>query len=86
MLVNYEFISEVGTLKIINKTIANLVGKGITFTTAEFHKHKIMDTVSKIISKSQIDLFMVKMRLTMMGPLSKGLKKVEGFKEYEKEK
>lgn len=50
----------------MNKTIANLVSKGINFSVAEFHKYKVMDTVSNIIAKSQLDLFMVKMKMTML--------------------
>lgn len=50
----------------MNKTITNLVSKGIKFTVADFHKYKVMDTVSNIIAKSQLDLFMVKMKMTMV--------------------
>ena len=50
----------------MNKTITNLVSKGIKFTVADFQKNKVMDTVSKIIAKNQLDLFMVKMKMTML--------------------
>jgi hypothetical protein len=50
----------------MNKTITNLVSKGIKFTVADFHKYNVMDTVSNIIAKSQLDLFMVKMKMTML--------------------
>lgn len=50
----------------MNKTISNLVSKGINFSVADFHKYKVMDTVSNIIAKNQLDLFMVKMKMTML--------------------
>lgn len=50
----------------MNKAISNLVAKGITFSVADFHKFKVMDTVSNIIAKSQLDLFLVKMKMTML--------------------
>lgn len=50
----------------MNKAISNLVAKGINFSVADFHKFKVMDTVSNIIAKSQMDLFFVKMRMTML--------------------
>lgn len=66
VLGNYSLIEEVSTLKIMNKTITNLTSKGIYFSVAEFHKYRVMDTVSSIIAKSQLDLFMVKMKMTML--------------------
>lgn len=66
ILGNYNLIEEVSTLKIMNKAISNLVAKGINFSVADFHKFKVMDTVSNIIAKSQLDLFLVKMKMTML--------------------
>ena len=66
VLGNYSLIEEVLTLKTMNKTITNLTSKGIYFSVAEFHKYKVMETVSNIIAKSQLDLFMVKMKMTML--------------------
>lgn len=63
---NYGLIEEVSTLKIMNKSISNLTSKGINFSVAEFHKYKVLDTVSRIIAKSQLDLFLVKMKMTMI--------------------
>lgn len=50
----------------MNKAISNLVSKGINFSVADFHKYKVMETVTKIISKSQLDLFLIKMKMTMI--------------------
>lgn len=50
----------------MNKTITNLTKKGIEFTTAEYKKYKVLDTVKSIISKSQMELFMIKMKMTML--------------------
>lgn len=54
----------------MNKAISNLVSKGIVFSVADFHKHKVLETVTRIISKSQIDLFWIKMKMTMLSPNS----------------
>lgn len=66
ILGNYCLVEEVSTLKIMNKSISNLTSKGITFSTAEFHKYKVLETVSRIIAKGQLDLFLVKMKMTMI--------------------
>ena len=66
VLANYYLIEEIFTLKTFNKTIMNLVNKGIYFSSAEFQKHKVVETVSNFISKSQLDLFLIKMKLTML--------------------
>ena len=55
----------------------NLVNKSVIFTTAEFHKYKVLDTVSHFISKSQVDLFLLKARLTILC-LQKPLESGEG--------
>jgi len=68
VLGNYRLILEVSTLKIMNKTISNLAAKGITFSLADFHKYKLMETVSSIIAQSQMDLFLIKMKMAMLTP------------------
>lgn len=50
----------------MNKTISNLVSKGIHFSVADFHKYQVMQTVSRIIAQNQMDLFLVKMKMTML--------------------
>lgn len=50
----------------MNKTISNLVSKGINFSVADFHKYQVMQTVSSIIAQNQMDLFLVKMKMTML--------------------
>jgi hypothetical protein len=50
----------------MNKTISNLVSKGIHFSVADYHKYKVLDTVTKIITHNQMDLFWVKMKMTML--------------------
>ena len=42
-------MEELFTLKTFNKTIMNLVNKGIYFTKAELEKYKVVETVSKFI-------------------------------------
>ncbi len=68
ILGNYSLIEEVSTLKIMNKSICNLTAKGINFSVGEFHKYKVLQTVSGIIAKSQLDLFLVKMKMSMISP------------------
>lgn len=68
VLGNYRLILEVSTLKTMNKTISNLTAKGITFSLADFHKYKLMETVSSIIAQSQMDLFLIKMKMAMLAP------------------
>lgn len=50
----------------MNKTISNLTSKGIHFSVADFHKHQVLQTVSGIIAQNQMDLFLVKMKMTML--------------------
>lgn len=66
LLGNYSLVEELFTLKTFNKSIVNLVSKGVPFSVAEFRKHRILDTVSNFISKSQLELFMVKLKLTIL--------------------
>ena len=44
----------------------NLVKKEIYFTKGELEKYQVVETVSKFISKNQIDLFLVKMKMTIL--------------------
>lgn len=61
----------------MNKAISNLVSKGVIFSVAEFHKYRVMETVSNIIAKSQLDLFLVKMKMTMLSiGTDKGARKI----------
>lgn len=55
-----------------NKTIANLVEKGVVFSGKEFEEHQILETVSHFITKSQVDLFLLhaKISLLSMGCIS----------------
>jgi hypothetical protein len=66
VLSNYRLIEEVFTLKTMNKTISNLANKGILFSVAEYHKYKVMDTVSRIIAHNQMQLFLIKMQMSML--------------------
>ena len=66
LLSNYYLVSEIFTLKTFNKTILNLVNKGIYFSVAELTKYKVVETVSNFISKNQLELFMVKMKMTVL--------------------
>jgi len=68
VLGNYRLILEVSTLKTMNKTISNLASKGITFSLADFHKYQLMETVSTMIAQSQMDLFLIKMKMAMLNP------------------
>lgn len=38
----------------MNKTISNLTKKGISFSTGEYKKYHVLDTVKNIISKNQM--------------------------------
>lgn len=66
VLGNYKLIEEVFTLKIMNKVISNMVSKGVNFSVADYHKYQVMDTTSRIIAQSQMDLFLIKMKMTMI--------------------
>lgn len=74
-------IEEIFTLRAMNKTIENLVNKGIYFSVADFHKYKVMETVSKIIAKNQMDLFHTKMKMTMLNLNMENLLKSQGKTE-----
>ena len=65
LLENYSLIEELFTLKMFNRSICNLATKGLGFTTQEFTKYQILQTLSKFIEKSQVELFMVKLKMAM---------------------
>lgn len=54
LLENYSLIEELFTLKIFNKAICNLVTKGVQFSSGEFTKYRILNTLSNFIERSQI--------------------------------
>ncbi len=60
-------------MKVFNKAIANLVAKGVNFTVADFTKFKILDTLSNFISKNEVELFIVKMKMSMLLMKGQGL-------------
>lgn len=66
LLENYYLIQELFTLKVFNRAICNLAAKGLAFTTQEFTKYRILETLAQFIEKSQIELFMVKLKMAMM--------------------
>jgi hypothetical protein len=71
LLENYSLIEELFTLKVFNRAICNLAAKGVAFSTQEFTKYCILETLSKFIEKSQVELFMVKLKMAMLW-LNKG--------------
>lgn len=79
LLENYSLVEELFTLKMFNRAICNLATKGIVFTTQEFTKYKVLDTLSLFIEKSQVELFMVKLKLAMacLGKAQPNVMKVE---------
>ena len=66
LLENYSLIQELFTLKVFNRAICNLATKGLVFSSQEFTKYKILETLGQFIEKSQIELFMVKLKMAMM--------------------
>jgi hypothetical protein len=66
LLENYSLIEELFTLKVFNRAICNLATKGLVFTTQEFKKHRVLETLAQFIEKSQVELFMVKLRMAIM--------------------
>lgn len=72
LLENYALIEELFTMKVFNRAICNLAGKGVVFTTQEFTKYRLLETLGQFIEKSQIELFMVKLRMAMMWLGGKG--------------
>lgn len=49
-----------------NKVISNLSNKGIEFTTADFHKYRVLETITNYISRNKLELFMIKMQMTVL--------------------
>ena len=66
LLENYSLIEELFTLKVFNRAICNLAAKGVAFSTQEFGKYCLLETLGKFIEKSQVELFMVKLRMAML--------------------
>lgn len=66
MLESYSQIEEIRTLKAMDKTILNMVSNGISITAEEFEEYKVLETVTNFIARSQKELFMVKMKMTML--------------------
>lgn len=77
VLEGYSLIEEVFTLKTMDKTISNMVNSGIAISGEEFEKYQVLKTVSKIISRSQMDLFVVKMKMAMLYMNVDSLKKMQ---------
>ena len=67
ILGSYALIDELFTLKVFNKTIMNLVEKGVIFSGKEFEDNQVLETVSHFISKSQVDLFLLQAKITLIG-------------------
>jgi esterase/lipase superfamily enzyme len=59
-------VAELFTLKLFNRAICNLAAKGLVFTTQEFTKHSVIQTLAQFVEKSQIELFMVKLKMAML--------------------
>lgn len=72
LLENYSLIEELFTLKVFNRAICNLATKGVTFSTQEFTKYKILETLGQFIEKNQAELFMVKLKKAMVWLGGKG--------------
>ena len=66
LLENYSLIEELFTMKVFNRAICNLAAKGVVFSTQEFTKYKVLETLGQFIEKSQIELFTVKLRMAMV--------------------
>lgn len=66
LLENYSLIEELFTMKVFNRAICNLAAKGVVFSTQEFTKYKILETLGQFIEKSQIELFTVKLKMAMV--------------------
>ena len=77
VLEGYSLIEEVFTLKTMDKTISNMVNSGIAISGEEFEKYQVLKTVSKIISRGQMDLFVVKMKMAMLYMNVDSLKKMQ---------
>ena len=54
------------TLKVFNRAICNLASKGLAFTSQEFTKYRILETLARFVDKSRIELFMVKLKMTLV--------------------
>lgn len=66
LLENYSLIEELFTLKVFNRAVCNLASKGVAFSSQEFRKYRLLETLGQFIEKSQVELFMVKLKMTMV--------------------
>ena len=66
LLENYSLIEELFTLKVFNRAICNLASKGLAFTSQEFTKYRILETLARFVDKSRIELFMVKLKMALV--------------------
>jgi hypothetical protein len=55
-------------LKLFNRSVLNLASKGVTFTSGDFAKHGILETISKFIAKNQVENFLARMKTCMFKP------------------
>jgi hypothetical protein len=51
---------------VFNRAICNLATKGLVFTTAEFSKYRVIQTLAEFVEKSQVELFMVKLKMALL--------------------
>lgn len=56
LLENYSLIEELFTLKVFNRAICNLATKGLLFTSQEFKKHRVLETLAQFIELSLIHI------------------------------
>ena len=66
ILHNYSLIEELFSIQLFNKAIYNMAKNGEKFTEVEIKKYGLLDTVSKFISKTQMDLFMNKLQIVLV--------------------
>ena len=66
LLFNFSLIGEIFSLKLFNRAILNLAGKGIVFTSAQLSRYSVLETISNFINKSQVQLFMVRVKKTLL--------------------
>ena len=66
LLENYTLVEELFTLKVFNRAICNLATKGLVFSSQEFTKYRILETLGNFIEKSQVELFAVKFKMAMV--------------------
>jgi len=65
-------------LKVFNRAICNLASRGQVFSSQDFTKYRVIETLGQFIAKNQIELFMVKLKMAMVWL---GGRKEEGRKD-----